>query len=143
MLGEKSSLRAKLLASLACFTFIWAWHGIYMYVLIWSTLNYLGVTIEGVSKAIASTRRYQKYEKLLTPQNVRRFHALIATPLLMISAVSNFYFFAGMSVGNHFMWRLFAGSLQENSILFLLCYCCCQVSIEVKNWEQRKEMKQE
>ena len=62
MLGEKSSLRAKLLASLACFTFIWAWHGIYMYVLIWSTLNYLGVTIEGVSKAIASTRRYQKYE---------------------------------------------------------------------------------
>jgi len=26
-----------------------------------------------------------------------------------MSAVSNFYFFAGMSVGNHFMWRLFAG----------------------------------
>ena len=48
-------------------------------------------------------------QKLLTPQNVRRFHALIAAPLLMMSAVSNFYFFAGMSVGNHFMWRLFAG----------------------------------
>jgi hypothetical protein len=62
MLGEKSSFRAKLLASLACFTFICAWHGIYMFVLIWSTLNYLGVTIEAVSKAIASTRQYQKYE---------------------------------------------------------------------------------
>jgi hypothetical protein len=62
MLGEKSSFRAKLLASLACFTFICAWHGICTFVIIWSTLNYLGVTIEAVSKAIASTRQYKKYE---------------------------------------------------------------------------------
>jgi hypothetical protein len=62
MVGEKSRLSARLLASLACFTFVCAWHGIYMYVIIWSTLNYLGITIEAVSKAVASTRRYQKYE---------------------------------------------------------------------------------
>jgi hypothetical protein len=62
MVGEKSSVSAKLLASLACFTFVCAWHGIYMFVVIWSTLNYLGITVEAVSKAVASTRQYQKYE---------------------------------------------------------------------------------
>jgi hypothetical protein len=46
---------------------------------------------------------------LSTPQNIRRFHALIATPLFMMSALSNFYFFAGMSVGNQFVRRLFEG----------------------------------
>lgn len=50
----------------------------------------------------------QKY-LLSTPQNIRRFHALIATPLFMMSALSNFYFFAGMSVGNQFVRRLFEG----------------------------------
>lgn len=50
-------------------------------------------------------------QELLTPRNVRRFHALIAAPLLMMSAVSNFYYLGGMSVGNHFMRRLFAGTL--------------------------------
>ncbi|XP_023708119.1 protein-cysteine N-palmitoyltransferase Rasp isoform X2 [Cryptotermes secundus] len=144
MLGERPSFAVRLLASFTCFTFVYAWHRIHMFVLVWSVLNYLGVTIEAFSKAIASTTHYHKYEKYLfsTPQNIRRFHALIATPLFMMSALSNFYFFAGMSVGNQFVRRLFEGSLQENSTLFLFCYCCSQVSIEVKNWEQRKEKKQ-
>lgn len=46
---------------------------------------------------------------LSTQQNIRRFHALIATPLFMMSALSNFYFFAGMSIGNQFVIRLFEG----------------------------------
>jgi hypothetical protein len=50
----------------------------------------------------------QKYV-LSSPQNIRRFHALIATPLFMMSAISNFYFFAGMSIGNQFVRRLFEG----------------------------------
>ncbi|KDR12454.1 protein-cysteine N-palmitoyltransferase Rasp isoform X2 [Zootermopsis nevadensis] len=143
ILGESRSFTVKLLASFACFVFICAWHRIYMFVLIWSLLNYLGVTIEAVSKAIASTTHYQKYENFLlsTPQNIRRFHAFIATPLFIMSAVSNFYFFAGMSIGNQFVKRLLEGSLQQNSILFFFCYCCSQVSIEVKNWELRKQKK--
>jgi hypothetical protein len=62
------------------------------------------VYIQSVNISIACV-----LQKLLTRQNVRRFHALIATPLFMMSALSNFYFFAGMSLGNHFMWRLFEG----------------------------------
>jgi hypothetical protein len=62
MLGERPSFAVRLLASLTCFTFVYAWHGIHTFVLVWSILNYLGVTIEAVSKAIASTTHYQKYE---------------------------------------------------------------------------------
>jgi hypothetical protein len=51
---------------------------------------------------------FQKF-LLSTPQNIRRFHALIATPLFMMCVLSNFYFFAGMAIGNQFVRRLFQG----------------------------------
>ncbi|XP_069686211.1 protein-cysteine N-palmitoyltransferase Rasp-like [Periplaneta americana] len=115
VLGASPSLARRLLASLVCFSFVYAWHKVFLFVLIWSALNYAGVSIEIICKAIGSTRRYQLCEKSLlsTPQNIRRFHAFIATPLFMMSALSNFYFFAGMEIGNHFLTRFFEGCEDE------------------------------
>ncbi|KAJ4427997.1 hypothetical protein ANN_24010 [Periplaneta americana] len=120
VLGDGPSLARRLLASFVCFSFVYAWHKVFLFVLIWSALNYAGVSIEIICKAIGSTSRYQLCEKSLlsTPQNIRRFHAFIATPLFMMSALSNFYFFAGMEIGNHFLRRFFEGkkwnSLHQN-----------------------------
>ncbi|PSN40500.1 hypothetical protein C0J52_05241 [Blattella germanica] len=140
ILGNNYSLCWKLMASLMCFMFVYAWHRVYNFVLMWSVLNYVGVTLEALGKALGATSGYLHYEKMLlvTPENIRRFHALLGTPMLIMSALSNFYFFAGMSVGNYYVKRFMTGCLQENFGLFLFCYCLSQVSIEVKNWEFRQ-----
>ncbi|KAJ9574228.1 hypothetical protein L9F63_026126, partial [Diploptera punctata] len=110
LLRSSYSLLDKKFASLACFVFIYAWHRVYLFVLVWSTLNYLGVTLESLGRSIGNSTAYQHYEKMvmITPQNVRRLHAVLGTPLLIMSALSNFYFFAGMRVGNYYVKRLLA-----------------------------------
>ena len=76
-----------------------------------------------------------------------------------MSCLSNFYFFGGTDIGNiyvkriicgnylvvflnrgfdKFIYLFISGNLQVNFILFLFCYSCAQVSIQVKLWEHRK-----
>ncbi|EFN68057.1 hypothetical protein EAG_05255 [Camponotus floridanus] len=69
----------------------------------------------------------------LSSKNIKRFHCILASPLLAISAISNFYFFGGQSIGNIFTYNLLHGSWKTLSILFFFLYCCCQVSVDVKN----------
>lgn len=127
----------KLFASFSCFVFVFVWHGMQLNILIWSFLNFLGLTVEGFARSVGKTKRYSGMErKYLSRQNIRRFHCVLATPLLAMSAVSNFYFFAGKEVGDVYMERMI---LQDSwktlfTLLFFL-YCCCQVSIDVKCWE--------
>ena len=64
-LGHSSSLVRRLLASLACFVFIYAWHRVFMFVLVWSALNFLGVTLEALGRAVGSSAVYQHYEVIL------------------------------------------------------------------------------
>ena len=62
VIGESNSLVRKLLGSLACFVFIYAWHRVYQFVLVWSALNYLGVTLEALGRAVGSSSMYLRYE---------------------------------------------------------------------------------
>ncbi|XP_067009005.1 protein-cysteine N-palmitoyltransferase Rasp [Anabrus simplex] len=141
-LGKNPNLFRKLMASAVCFVFTYVWHGLYLHVLIWSFLNFMGVSVEGICRIIESWSAYQECEnKLLSKENSRRFKALMSVPLFIMAAISNFYFFAGDAVGNIYFKRLFSGSLLANSVLFFFCYCCSQVSIEVSNWEQRTKDK--
>ncbi|CAG4978468.1 unnamed protein product [Parnassius apollo] len=43
----------RLTASLATFVFIFMWHGTVWHIFIWSTLNYLGITLEHVGKELS------------------------------------------------------------------------------------------
>ena len=68
------------------------------YVLTWSLLNFLGITLEGVARAVSTMPAYRRLEDKMSEQAARRLHALLASPVLLMSCLSNFYFFAGTQV---------------------------------------------
>ena len=70
------------------------------FVLIWSLLNFLGITLEGVARAVSTLPAYRRLEDKMSEQAARRLHALLASPVLVMSSLSNFYFFAGTQVSN-------------------------------------------
>ncbi|KAG7199248.1 hypothetical protein KM043_018115 [Ampulex compressa] len=131
----------KLFASFVCFTFVFIWHGMQTSIFIWASLNFIGLTVEGIAKLIAHTRRYRELQgRYMTPQSVRRFNCILASPLLAMSAVSNFYFFAGKDIGDIFVQRLLQDSWDIKFLLLFFLYCCCQVSVDIKNWELHRPL---
>lgn len=42
----------KLLASFFSFTYVFFWHGVWYTVFVWSALNFLGISVEGVGSFI-------------------------------------------------------------------------------------------
>lgn len=126
----------KLFASFICFAFVFVWHGIQINIFIWSMLNFIGVTIENVGILIGKSKQYHKIQSMyLSSTNIKRFHCILASPLLVMSAISNFYFFGGQSIGNIFIYNIIYGSWKTLFILFFFLYCCCQVSVNVKDRE--------
>lgn len=142
VLGLQTGLLQRLLSSAVCFSFVYVWHGTLDFVMIWSAMNFAGITAEGVARAVGRNPTYRAWEQAwLSPQMARRLHALLAAPLLMMSSLSNFYFFTGVQVGHIFVRRVVVESwpLGCPTVVFFL-YCCSQTSIEVKNLETKHEM---
>uniref|UniRef100_A0A1B6DAC9 Protein-cysteine N-palmitoyltransferase Rasp n=1 Tax=Clastoptera arizonana TaxID=38151 RepID=A0A1B6DAC9_9HEMI len=139
--GEKRNMTRKLSASFLCFCFVFIWHGMEISVFIWSLLNFIGITLEAVGRSVANSELYKSLQKkTLSPTNIRRFNALITSPLFAMSAISNFYFFGGTNVGNSFFKQFYQGPWYFSLVLWLFLYCMCNVSIEIKEWElERKE----
>lgn len=127
---------SKFLASFMCFTFVFLWHGMQTSIFIWSFLNFLGLTIENMARSIAkNTKNLQMPSKYYTARSKRRLSCVLASPLLAMSAISNFYFFAGNEIGEIYVKRMIHESWATLSALLFFLYCCCQVSVDVKNWE--------
>ncbi|CAG9857487.1 unnamed protein product, partial [Phyllotreta striolata] len=107
----------KPLRSFLCFAFVYFWHGLEKHVLVWSLLNYSGIIVENL---------WMKKK-----EECGRKDCFFMAVLLAMSAVSNFYFFAGTDVGNVFVKRLFT-DIQGSLWLLLALYCCCKTSIELR-----------
>lgn len=96
----------KPIRSFFCFSFVYVWHGLETHIFIWTILNYFGLMCESVLWS-----KTDKIKKNGQEQNwKRRKDCFISAFLLAMSAISNFYFFAGYNVGNVFFRRLFAGN---------------------------------
>ncbi|XP_046478218.1 protein-cysteine N-palmitoyltransferase HHAT isoform X1 [Neodiprion pinetum] len=145
--GTKSALQ-KVFASFLCFSLVYVWHGTQMFILTWSVLNFIGVTIESLARTIGSTKIYiETQRKVMGPTNARRFHCILASPLLAMSAISNFYFFGGQEIGNIFVRRILGelsvcyplvDSWKSFVTLLSVLYCCCQLSTELKIRDTKK-----
>ncbi|KAF5291313.1 hypothetical protein FQA39_LY03464 [Lamprigera yunnana] len=124
----------KLFSSFLCFIFVYVWHGIEYHILIWISFNYFGICIEHLIKYLFSTRCMSIFSD-------RWRHHILCTmysPLLALSAISNFYFFSNTEIGYIFIERVSTSNTAANLILLFSLYCCCHVSIGVKKWEQGK-----
>ena len=129
----------KLFASFLCFTFVFVWHGMQMNIFIWAFLNFIGLNIESFVKTAGRSKYYSDVQrKYMSPANARRLNCALATPLLAMSVISNFYFFAGEEIGHIYIYRILHDIWYSIFILLFFLYCCCQVSTDVTNWELKK-----
>lgn len=126
---KNSSLPRKLAASFASFLFIFFWHGFFFFIFIWSVLNYVCIVIENVSRTFSKTREYRELiEKYLSFENELRFNALMYALLFAPAAIANFYFFAGIEVGNIYFIKTYTSGIWNfvilNICLFSFCHIC-------------------
>lgn len=77
------------------------------YILMWAALNFVGLFLETIFKQYIGICKTDR----LSQETKRRLAALLAAPLLAMSALSNFYFFAGQEIGDVFV-RKFLQSKQ-------------------------------
>lgn len=104
------------------------WHGIQINIFIWTLLNFIGVVIESVGVSIGKSTQYRKIQNIyLSAMNTRRFHCILASPLLAMSTISNFYFFGGEEIGNIFVHNILYGkSLLCIYYMFLMYILTCK-----------------
>ncbi|KAK5648704.1 hypothetical protein RI129_003596 [Pyrocoelia pectoralis] len=126
----------KLFSSLLCFSFVYVWHGIEYHIFVWTAINCIGVCLENIFSEVIKLAPI-----VFNKSWRRRLSCLICSPLLVASAVSNFYFFAGSDVGNIFVQRILESSMKSNGVLIFCLYCCCHLSLEVKKRERAKKIK--
>ncbi|CAH1639830.1 unnamed protein product [Spodoptera littoralis] len=133
----------KLFSSLITFMFIFMWHGTMWNILVWSVLNYVGIVIEYAAKAASKTARYKIFKEkyLRTDAMEVRFTAFLCAPLLGMSAISNFYLFAGSEVGNLYIELLKWPSLCNAMLVYTSLYCCCHVAIALSDVPSRTDVK--
>lgn len=128
---------SKFIASFISFTFVYIWHGLDYYIFIWTLLNYIGLIIEIIT-TIAYKQYLQKIEILQNSEILKNISCFFASFLLAMSAISNFYFFAGANIGGIFVERIIYGSWTSKGVLILALFSCCQFSYMLKDFKVNK-----
>ncbi|GJQ66302.1 putative MBOAT, membrane-bound O-acyltransferase family protein [Trypoxylus dichotomus] len=116
----------KCIARIHLYSDMWRYfdHGLYVFL-----RSYIYVPLKKV--------KFPKWCERTFNHNCRqRLACMLAAPLLALSAISNFYFFAGMDVGNIFFKKMFDGNTQRLCMLLFSLYCCCQISSYIKKREE-------
>ena len=130
----------KLFASFVTFCFVFMFHGWQKYILIWSGLNFLGVTLEAVGKSLCRTPAYKRMERAhLSPASQRRLYAVGSSLVLLLALTSQLYFLvADVAKGNMFAYRFICTWPYGTPVFLLTLYFGTHFSYEVRNWEVRR-----
>ncbi|KAF6213975.1 hypothetical protein GE061_011704 [Apolygus lucorum] len=136
--SRKSSVWRKLVASFYCFCFVFLWHGIDRTMLIWSTMNFVGICFESLGKSFLKTPSFKRVERTLGSENTRRLEAVVCSPLWVMAVISNYIFFGDYDLGMAYLGQIVSANWGVLLFVFMIGYCMCQISIEVINWETRR-----
>ncbi|KAF7279993.1 hypothetical protein GWI33_006509 [Rhynchophorus ferrugineus] len=129
-----SKTHNKFLSSFLCFLFVYVWHGIEDYILIWAVMNYSGVCLESLARYLyINMLKTCKFWQRLQKDNLDRMQCVLAAPLLSMSAISNFYFFAGKDVGDIFWNKAIGSGWMCQLAIFSILYCCCRISNKLRH----------
>uniref|UniRef100_A0A182JYR4 Uncharacterized protein n=1 Tax=Anopheles christyi TaxID=43041 RepID=A0A182JYR4_9DIPT len=115
---KTSSLPRKVLASLATFAFIYIWHGVFLFILIWSLINWICILLERLVNHCTDADS--------------RWRAVIGTHVFIPSVLSNFFFFASEKVGFIYLQRTYTEGLSNYIGLYVVSYCFYQTGQLVK-----------
>ncbi|XP_061167009.1 protein-cysteine N-palmitoyltransferase HHAT-like [Saccostrea echinata] len=132
--GSESGVVRKTLASVACFVFVYVWHGSEYYVFLWTLFNFVGVIVERIAQGILEVPSVINIQRrYLTKEWIRRLYGFLSVPLFLMSAITAFCFFGGSSVGFIFYSRyISSGNFQALATVYAILYCCVQSSMEIK-----------
>lgn len=108
-------------------------------------MNFMCLQLEQLGRYIGRTQQ-DLFQRHFSESNRNRIKALLGTQIFIPAVISNFYFFAGVDVGNVFVKRTY---LTENCGTYLslsFCsYCIYHVSEVIERmeveWRRRKTIK--
>uniref|UniRef100_A0A182Y6I9 Uncharacterized protein n=1 Tax=Anopheles stephensi TaxID=30069 RepID=A0A182Y6I9_ANOST len=115
---KTSALPRKIVASLATFAFIYIWHGVFLFIFIWSLINWVCILFE-------------RLVNHCTPAE-SRWRAIIGTHVFIPSVLSNFFFFASENVGYIYLQRTYTEGIRNYVGLYVASYCFYQTGQLVK-----------
>ncbi|XP_058447666.1 protein-cysteine N-palmitoyltransferase Rasp [Malaya genurostris] len=121
---KTSSGTRKIVASSVTFIFIYIWHGLYTFVLIWSALNWICIVLEGFVKNIFGINS--------------KMGAIVGTHVFILSVLSNFFFFAREEVGYIYIRRTYYENLSNYLVLYVVAYCFYRTGEWIKSVENNR-----
>ena len=136
-----TSWSAKLLSSTVVFLYVFLWHGLMRVIALWALCNYVSVTVESMAEALGRAPAYQSLERRwLSPRGVRRFHAVLNSPLFLASILSNFYFLVGEPVTDLCVQRAFFNWPIGTPLVLFFVFSGCQFCMEVRIWDAESKL---
>ncbi|CAG2112149.1 unnamed protein product, partial [Medioppia subpectinata] len=107
IIGSQWNPMRKVFAGFVCFLCIALWHGMDRAVVIWTSLNFFGVSAEIIAKSVQSSNVWiTSVQCKLSDTANERLNALIASPFFAIAYVSNIFFLSNWEVGYHFVQQI-------------------------------------
>ncbi|XP_013787361.1 protein-cysteine N-palmitoyltransferase HHAT-like isoform X1 [Limulus polyphemus] len=140
IVGESGKLCKRILASSVSFGFVSLWHGLDKAVCIWGFFNFVGVASEMLAGWVSSSRLFQIFqENWLSVSGQRRFESLCAAPFFMLMCISCIFFLSNWNLGWKFINKIALGFPVPLLPVLFIMYCGGHVSLDVQEWERRKE----
>nr|SVE92407.1 EOG090X06SF [Megafenestra aurita] len=128
--GTSDRVWAKLAGTALCFSFVCIWHGASNAVFIWCVSNYFGICLETAAKYLSTQKPIANWKANWSSANWIRFQAAISSPLLLMSALSNFCFFTDANVGFVLARKaIYDGGIVRLLFILFVLHCCCHVSM--------------
>jgi hypothetical protein len=140
MTTRSSSLAQKLLGSVITFSFIYIWHGFYVYILIWCAANFACIVLEKIVYGIIDSYEFKSRALALvrTEDGVHLLKVAIATHVMIPAVISNAFFFGGIDYGKECVKRTFThGFLNYFKVWGSFCFLY-PLAEAIKLHKQRK-----
>lgn len=134
-------MKLKILSSFVTFLFIFAWHGLYDFILIWSIMNCICLMLEKVFYSILNSETYQRkaLQILKSEQMIYRLNSFLSSHILIPSIISNFYFFGGKEIGDEFIRRTYFSGFFTYFKLSLCLYFLYPTAEWIKRYEDSRK----
>lgn len=132
--------RRRMIGAAASFAFVCSWHGMDSAVVVWCILNFVGISTELLMEVVKNKDSWKWIEGTIFHGTWFRYlRAAVSTPHFLFSMFSCMFFLSNVDVGLIFFRRIICGYPIPLVPTLLVMYCGCHVSIDIMDWEMKKE----
>ncbi|XP_075722361.1 protein-cysteine N-palmitoyltransferase HHAT-like protein isoform X3 [Rhipicephalus microplus] len=134
--------RRRMIGAAASFAFVCSWHGMDSAVVVWCTLNFVGISTELLMEVIRNRNSWKKIEgTFFGGMRLQFLRAAVSAPHFLFSMFSCMFFLSNVDIGLIFFRRIICGYPIPLVPTLLVMYCGCHVSIDIMDWEVKKKKK--